>query len=178
MSRHPCLVLLLVTAFSVLGYDGAACTAPELSNQEVKKIVDRERTVRHDLAQPFPKYRWDVKKQGCYYVYIEVGLPEAPEYSQSFTLNQRGVIVDAAPAGMHCPEQVLTEAELAQIVGKARDTRKDLPAPLPKTRTRVERLRCMYQYFEYAVPESRGNFLVFTIDPFGELIGVYRSKPY
>ena len=40
------------------------------------------------------------------------------------------------------------------------------------------RERCLYMYFEYAVPERRGDYLAFTLDPLGEVMDVYRSKPY
>lgn len=79
---------------------------------------------------------------------------------------------------LKCPDKVFTESELAEIVKKEREKRQDLPPPFPNYKTRVERLRCMYLYFEYALPETRGNYQVFTIDPYGELMDFSLSKPY
>ena len=73
---------------------------------------------------------------------------------------------------------MFTEGELAGIVTNERARRKDVPPPFPKLRTHVVRERCLYMYFEYAVPERKGDYLVFTIDPLGEVMDVYRSKPY
>jgi hypothetical protein len=173
----------LALAATLSGFRQLSCAAPVLSDQQVKDIVDKERTTRTDLPKPFPEYRWIVRKQGRYYTYIEYGLPEAPEYNQIFKLNRYGAIVDVQTPGeseesMKCPDKVFTESELAEIIKKEREKRDDLPAPFPNYRTRVARLRCLYLYFEYALPETRGNYQVFTIDPFGELMEFSRSQPY
>jgi hypothetical protein len=166
-----------------LGYAQPACDARPLSDQQITEIVQKERATRTDLPRPFPKYRSLIRREGCHYVYIEYGLPEAPEHNQIFKLNQHGAIVDVqaggqAVASMKCPDKVLTAGALADIVKKERARRSDLPAPFPAQKTRVERLRCLYLYFEYALPERRGDFQVFTIDPFGELMDFSRSQPY
>jgi hypothetical protein len=173
------LTSLLATAiFPALAAAQPVCVAPALSDQQVKDIIDKARETRTDLGAPFPKYRWTVRRQGCHYVYIETGLPEAPDYRQSFKLNQYGAIVDADNSRLKCPDKVLTESELAEIVTRERKKRQDLPPALPNARTRVQRLRCLYMYFEYAQPERKGDFQVFTIDPLGELMEFYRSQPY
>ena len=165
-----------------LGYAQPTCVAPTLSDQQVKDIIDREKATRTDLPAPFPEYRWTARKQGCHYVYIEYGLPETPEYNHIFRLNQYGAIVDAGSGGitvnLECPDDVLADSELAEIIKKERAKRHDLPPPFPSHRTRVDRSGCMYLYFEYALPEARGNYQVFTIDPFGELMEFSRSQPY
>jgi hypothetical protein len=109
---------------------------------------------------------------------MEIGLPETPDYTHVFKVNQYGVIVDADTERLQCPEKVFTESELAEIIKKERARRKDLPPPFANSRTRVDRVRCLYLYFEYAVPETRGNYTVFTIDPLGELMDVTRPQPY
>jgi hypothetical protein len=154
------------------------CEAAALTNEEVKAIVDNERAKRTDLPVTFPQYTWEVRRRRCHYVYIEYGLPRAPDYSQSITLNQRGVIVDASPGGnIKCPEKVFKKEELFAFVSTERVKKKDVPVALSNSETRVERLRCMYLYFEYGLPRESGNYQVFTIDPYGELMSVYRSKP-
>ncbi len=179
MQRRRVLILLFLgVIFPALGYSQPTCTAPVLSDQQVKDVVDKERGTRTDLPKPFPKYRWVVRRQGCHYVYIEYGLPEIPEDNHIFRLNQYGVIVDADSSSLQCPDKVFTESELAEIIEKGRKKREDLPVLLPNYKTRVDRLRCMYLYFEYALPETRGNYQVFTIDPFGELMEFSRSQPY
>jgi hypothetical protein len=154
------------------------CADPPLSEQQIKNIIEKERAVSRDLPPPFEKSRTVLRRQGCHYVYIEYPIPQAPDRHNVFMLNQKGVIVDAEPGSVPCPEKVFTETELAEIIKNERAKRTDLPPPFPKSRARVDRQRCMYLYFEYAVPEARGNYQVFTIDPFGELVDVVRSKPY
>ncbi len=181
-SRRAWVLLLGLVIFPGLGYAQPTCVAPTLSDQQVKDIIDRERATRTDLPAPFPEYRWTARKQGCHYVYIEYGLPEAPEYNHIFSLNQYGAVVAASTGRttvkLKCPDKTFTESELAEIIKKEREKRHDLPPSFPSYRTRVDRLGCMYLYFEYALPEARGNYEVFTIDPFGELMEFSRSQPY
>ena len=181
-------LILLLAGF---GLPSFAQTSPrpaggdtDLTQQQIRTIIARERANRKELPKPFPKYRSTVKKHGNFYTYIEYGIPEAPEYSMIFKLNRNGVIVDVITAGdlektpLPCPEKVFTEAQLAEIVKSERERRNDLPAPFSKVRTRVARSRCLYLYFEYAVPEVRGKYQVFTIDPFGEIMEFSRSEAY
>jgi hypothetical protein len=161
----------------VRGQKQTACDALKLSDQEVKEIVEKERAKRTDLPLPFEKFNWIVQKDGCYYVYTEYGLPAAPEHNHIFRLNRYGVIVDARPGKINCPEKTLAKSELAATVAKERASRQALPQTFAQYETRVERLRCMYLYFEYALPREKGDYQVYTIDPYGELMDVYRSKP-
>lgn len=165
-----------------LGYSEPTCVAPALSDQQVKEIIDTERATRTDLPVPFQKYKWTVKRQGCHYVYVEYGLPETPEYNQIFKVNQYGAIVDAGTGlrgkSLKCPEKVFTESELAEIIKKEREKRSDLLPRFPNYKTWVHRSGCLYFYFEYNLPERRGDYQAFTIDPFGELMDFSRSQPY
>lgn len=94
-SLRVLVLLFVLIMLPAMSYLQPVCVAPALSDQQVKEVIDMERAKRTDLPAVFPKYRWVVKRQGCYYVYIEYGLPEAPEYNNIFRLNQNGVIVDA-----------------------------------------------------------------------------------
>ena len=182
---QSCQTLVLLFALVILpalGYPQSTCLAPALSDQQIKAIIDKERAVRTDLPAPFPKYRWLVRRQGCHYTYIEYGLPETPDYNHIFSLNQYGAIVDAQTgsrtSNLKCPDKVFTESELAEIIKKEREKWQDLPPPFSSYKTHVDRLRCLYLYFEYNLPEKRGDYQVFTIDPFGELMEFSRSQPY
>lgn len=174
----------LSSAFLLLStvvYAQPTCVAPSLSDQDVKDIIDKGRAQRTDLPQPFPKYRWLVRRQGCHYEYIEYGLPEAPEFNHIFKLNQHGVIVNVQTGGetvkaMKCPGKTLTDADLAQIIRDERRKRCDLPPAFASHKPRVARSGCLYLYFEYALPETRGDYQVFTIDPLGELVDFSRSQ--
>ncbi len=186
------IMLLAVFAANVR----AQCTAPPLTDQQIKSTVDQLRTTEGKLPPPYPKYRWIVHEKGCHYIYVEYGIPEMPEYARSFTLNRSGSLVDvddgrlvppasATPApssrvavGGSCPSRIITENELAAIIAAERSKQRDLPPSFPRYRIRVERLRCLYLYFEYALPETRGNYQVFTIDPYGELMEFSKSEPY
>jgi hypothetical protein len=173
-------VTLFMFAFAALpawGYQDPPCDAPAMSNEQVKAIIVKARSERKDLPVAFPDYRWVVQRRGCYYTYIEYAKPETPDQNHIFKLNQHGVIVDVEPEQQRCPEKVFTEAELAQIVRNERAKRKDLPPPFAKAVTRVDRVRCLYLYFEYADPPAKGNYQVFTIDPLGGVMDVIRPDP-
>jgi len=158
------------------------CEAPNLSADQIHAIVLKERATRDDLPPAFPKYEYTARKQDCHYVYIEYGLPAALEYYQMFRFNRYGFIVDVQNGGqiskLKCPEKVFTESELAEVIKKVRGQRQDLPSPFTKYKTRVDRLNCLYLYFEYNFPEKRGDYQVFTIDPYGELMEFSRNEPY
>jgi len=158
--------------------DRPNCEQPPLTDQQIIDLVARERATRKDLPPPPSQAQTSIRRQGCYYVYIEQPVPAMPEGNVIFKINQRGMISDVQPGSPTCPEKVFTAAELQEIVNRARTKRPDLPPPFPASRTRVERLRCLYQYFEYSLPEKRGNYQVFTIDPFGEVLDVIRPDPY
>ena len=154
------------------------CTSPALSQSQVADLIAKARKDQRDLPPPFAQTEIVFRRNGCHYIYIEYSLPRTPESQNIFKLNPQGVIVDVEPGTLRCPDRQFSEQELGQIVEKARAARKDLPAAYPHARVRVDRRRCLYLYFEYAVPEKPGQFQVFTIDPFGEVMDVYRSKPY
>jgi hypothetical protein len=151
------------------------CTAAPLTEAQLGAIVAKERQTRQDLPPAPGEYTTAVRKQGCHYVYIEYPVPRTPDRQNIFTINQDGVIVDTQPATMKCPDRQLTESDLLAIVNKARSQRDDLPPPFANPRTRVDRMRCLYLYFEHPVPSNPRDFQVFTIDPLGELMSGYRN---
>lgn len=182
MQSSALFLLFTMLVFPVASFSQPACDAPALSDAEVKAAIDRARTTSADLPIPFPEYRWSVKTRGCYYVYVEFGLPEAPDANHMITLNREGAIVDirarGQSRGLTCPDKVFTDYELAEIISTERAKRSDLPPLFENFRSQVERLRCLYLYFEHKVPEQRGDYQVFTIDPLGELMEFSRSQPY
>lgn len=171
-------VVILGSVLVAAGQAQAACEAPPLSEQQVKDIVDRSRAARDDLPPQFPRFSWAMRRQGCSYVYTETGLPAAPDYNYIFRLNQNGVLVDVEHAAMKCPDRLLGEAQLQAVVAQARATGNVSPSRFDRVRVHVQRQRCLYLYFEYAIPEARGNFDVFTIDSYGELLDQASSAPY
>jgi hypothetical protein len=180
MKNRPILPVLLVLILSpaTVMSQTPDCAGQVLTDQQVKELVTKARSTRTDLPAPFTQARTSLTRSGCYYTYIEFGLPETPHRTNIFKLDAHGNIVDIQPGTPTCPEKTFTEAELGEIVKNERTKRTDLPPPLPNARIRVERLRCLYLYFEYAVPESRGNYQVFTIDPLGGVMDVQRPDPY
>ena len=172
------VVLFLGAAVGLFADEWSHCEQPPLTDQQIIDLVARERAARKDLPPPPAQFRTLIRRQGCHYIYVEQPVPAMPEGNTIFKINQRGMISDVQPGSPTCPEKVFTEKELAEIVTKARMKRPDLPPPFPASRTRVERLRCLYQYFEYSLPEKRGNYQVFTVDPFGEVLDVIRPDPY
>lgn len=163
------------------GQDTSEPVTEDLADLEVKSIIEKQRAARSDLPKPFPKSEWVVTKQGSYYSCIEYGLPKAPGFNQVFKLNRHGVIVDAynaenPDASIDCPQKIYSVGELAAIVERERKKRNDLPAKFPELKTRVDRMRCLYYYFEYEVPDTQGKHHVFVIDPFGELMEVFPAS--
>lgn len=179
-SRVALAVLAGVLLFPALTRSQDGCDGLLLSDQQVQAAVARERSEQSDLPAPFSKYRWEVTRRDCQYIYVEYGLPETPERSRIFRLNRHGVIVDVQPSDgrFQCPGEILTETELGEVVSMAREARPEMPRPYPSYRTRVDQLGCLYLYFEYALPDVRGKYTVFTIDSFGELLEVSVSQPY
>lgn len=153
-----------------------------MTDQQVKEIVDKERSTRTDLPSPFPKFRWLVRRDGNHYTYAEYSLPETPEDSYFFTVNRNGVIVNVQSGTktdqIKCPGAELSQDDLKRIIDNARSTRSDLPESFTHYRTRIDRQGCLFLYFEYELPEKRGSYNVFTIDPLGEIMASSRSKAY
>lgn len=176
------LIIISMLSISHLAKAEIECKASELSGDQINEIITKERARRDDLPPAFDMYEYTVRKEGCYYTYIEYGLPSAMEYHQIFRLNQYGEIVDAQSGGVEanlkCPQKQYANEELAEIIKKAREYRKDFSQPFKSYRVYVDRLGCLYLYFEYNQPERRGDYQVFTIDPFGEVMDYSHSNPY
>ncbi|MFZ5469337.1 MAG: hypothetical protein ACOZIN_07850 [Myxococcota bacterium] len=180
---HRAVAAVVTTVAAGIAFADPPCAAPPLPEKAVQDIIEKERRTRTDLPSAFKKASWTVTRRGCHYTAIESMLPPTPEASHIFTLNQHGAIVDviignSPESPLRCPDKVLTELQLAQVVKSERAKRPGLHAPFPKSKTRVVRQRCLFLYFEYALPERRGDYQVFTIDPLGELIDASRSQPY
>jgi hypothetical protein len=79
---------------------------------------------------------------------------------------------------LKCPDKVYTEPELSEIVATERRRSPQMPRPALPNTVVVQRLRCLYLYFEYAEPRVPGKYVVTTIDPFGKIMLVSVSKPY
>ncbi|WP_426991523.1 hypothetical protein [Methylomonas sp. CM2] len=71
---------------------------------------------------------------------------------------------------MECPGTKLSEAQLIDIVNKARLSNLDLPKVFEKSKTKLVMVRCLYMLQEVALPESLNKSNTFTIDPFGQLV--------
>jgi hypothetical protein len=166
--------VLLATVF--LRAQDPSCPELTLSSEQVKQLIDRARETRTDLTAPFPDYSWSVRRQRCYYIYTEVGRPEAPDKNNVFWINQHGQIVDMRPGNMTCPAKEFTLDEVKQIVTTARAQRSDLPRPFANARAQMTRTRCLYFYSEFALPDT-GQYQVFTIDPYGGLFDAFRNRP-
>lgn len=179
--QAPSLLEGLVVTFMMSSVANAAkieCTSLTISNDQIREIVSRSRVEHNEIPREFSSFRWSVQRQGCHYVYIETGLPESPDYRQVFTLNQSGKLVDVENIALKCDGNNMDAAQLRLIIDRERSRRPDIPSAGPEVRIQNQRLRCMYMVFEYAVPEVKGKFDLFTIDQYGELLGFYRSLPY
>jgi len=173
------IITLLIFPVSALAQ--IDCHAPELSADQIHEIIIKERAIRDDLPRAYPKYEYKVNKEGCYYNYSEKEQPFTIHHIRSFTLNRFGAIVrilgsHAQEIEFKCPDKVYSEIELTEIIKKMREERKDLPPPFSKYRIQVERMGCFNIYFEIELPEDSRKYLVFEIDPFGELMKSSRHK--
>lgn len=94
-----------------------------------------------------------------------------------FCLLMLGAISNVYAKSLKCPDRIFSESELAEIVKQQRALRDDLPKPYGKFKTKVMRLRCLYVYYEYELPEGKNVYQNFTIDPYGEIMEFYINKP-
>ena len=81
-----------------------------------------------------------------------------------------GALPDPVGAQAPCPGPELTQAQLQDIVRKARESRTDLPARPAELEIAVRRQGCHYQYIEYPLPRVPDSLTVFTISPKGVLV--------
>jgi len=123
-------------------------------------IVAATRSAQSNLPRPWDKFRIEVRRKGCHYVYTEFAEPPRHHGYRFFTLNQNGVVVDVTEGfsdpqsnTLKCPGKVLTEAEVSEIVRSARKTRTDLPAP--------------------GYPPKH---ITFHVDGFGEIVEVFANR--
>jgi hypothetical protein len=178
--------VIVVSAITIAAADPPkkpACTAAPLTDDQVKAVIAKERASRKDLPPAFKKSTWKIHRTGCYYWATEWMDPATPDADISFILNQHGAIVDVRiglgqTSTIACPAKVYDDVELAAIVTKARVADGSLPPPFKTQRVATVRARCTYMYFEYRVPEKRGDYQLFQIDPLGEVMDVSISKPY
>lgn len=156
-----------------------SCEAKPIADEQIKALAQRERERRAEVPPAFPEYKWSVQRQGCYYVYTELALPLTPDKRQVFTFDPQGVLVDVEDVALKCPEKRFSNLELQGIAAQARARRQDIgPSSSAESRVQVVRKRCLYQVFEYPLPEVRGRFDLFTIDPNGALMEFQRSSGY
>lgn len=183
---YPLHLGIFLVIINLLIFPGSAlaqndCGAPELSADQIHEIIKKERENRDDLPRAYSKYEYKVEKQGCYYEYWEEKLPHTLHLSRRFTLNRFGAIVGIL--GSHgqelefkCPEKVYSESELAEIIKKERELQQDLPPPFSNYKVQIARYSCSYWYLEVELPEGSKNYLVFDMDPFGELMKFSRRE--
>ena len=95
MIRRKVAIAALALLPGSLVYAETTCTQPQLTDEQVVNIIATARASRTDLPPAFEHYRTVIRRDGCYYVYIEVSLPETPDLVHIFRLNQNGQLVDA-----------------------------------------------------------------------------------
>ena len=81
----------------------------------------------------------------------------------------------SAAAAMECPQRAFTEHELAQKLSQLRRQYRQIPKAFDQQETRLQRDNCMYIYFEYRKPSTKGVMQVFTFDMYGELMRFYEQ---
>ena len=178
------LAIICLLPISTSALAQSYCKAPELTKEQVHKIIMDEREKRSDLPAAFEKYEYSMDRQFCSYRYREDAIPYHPHQHFTFTLNQYGVIIraqggHALDIEINCPnsDKNFTDKELVEIIKNIRKLRKDLPPPLSKHTIRwpeegnfpVEKT-CLYAYFEFEAPFGKKEVRFFYIDLFGEVI--------
>lgn len=190
MRNHKLYILTLgilhLLIFPDSSYSQNKCTLPEITADQIHELVAKERKARDDVPPAFPKYEYTGRKEGCYYMYIEHGLPYAFEYAQIFRLNQSGMVVEAKIGNnaesvkLKCSEKEYAESELAEIIKKEREMRQDLSPPFLNYKAYVKRSGCLYNYYELNLTinmKEYKEYQAFTIGPFGKLMEYSRSEP-
>lgn len=168
------LLVVAIASLWAMPEQRTDCTAAALSDAQIKALVAKARETQKELPAPPGDFTVSIRRQGCHYIYTESGVPARPDRTNMFWINQHGAIVDVRPGAVACPEKVLSESALAEIVRVERSKRTDLPPPFAKPTVEVGRLRCLYLYSEFGNDPSQ--YVTFTIDPFGEVMDVFRGK--
>jgi hypothetical protein len=97
------LFLMLMLVPSIYAEQKLNCAdAPPLSDDRIKSIIADEKDKYKDIPAPYPPSDTMIRRDGCYYVYIETpliasALPERLVHADSsiiFKLNKHGAIVD------------------------------------------------------------------------------------
>ncbi|MGV7220176.1 MAG: hypothetical protein ACQ9MH_01475 [Nitrospinales bacterium] len=169
------LTIFNLSIIPVMALAQSDCGVPELFADQIHEIIIKERANRDDLPSAYKKYEYKVTKRGCYYTYYETLQPYTMHQSRAFTLNRFGAIVSvvgghADVIEIKCPKKVFSKSELAEIMKRERELRKDLPPPYLNYSTSVIRSGCLYLFAELELPEGSSNYQYFVIDPFGELM--------
>lgn len=94
MKIYFAAALILTLWFANVANAQPKCIAPTFTDGELANIIAHERSYRNDLPSPFPQYKVIVRREGCYYYYSELGIPDAISYTQIFVFDQYGRIVD------------------------------------------------------------------------------------
>lgn len=186
MTSHKLFLLTLITInllmWPVLVLATNHCPSLELSAEEVHTIVAKEREEKNDdFPSAYLNPEYEMRKNGCYYVYQEYELPRVPHGDQTFRLNRFGVIVDISIGGrqwekMKCPEKVFSEKDLTKIIKNARKAWNGLPPPYLNYEIRSIKSHCEYFYREKDLSEEQDSSVMFMIDAYGELMSFTQSK--
>tara|TARA_R110002073_G_scaffold330987_1_gene515309 strand:- start:375 stop:686 length:312 start_codon:yes stop_codon:yes gene_type:complete len=101
--RFSPLLALAMALTPAVGLNAATlereCEVRPFTDENIVAIIERERSIRNDLVEPFDEQEIRQFRDGCFYIYQEWSLPKTPGMSNTFVLDQYGVIVDVTAGG-------------------------------------------------------------------------------
>jgi len=83
-----------ICACSKDAYGDNKCIDPELSRDEIIKIVEVEIERRFGKIQRGANYEIEIKREGCEYIYIEREIPHTPGGYSIFKIDSKGNVID------------------------------------------------------------------------------------
>lgn len=146
------------------------CKTPDISKENLIKIIQQERLARKDLPTEIPNAIIDVRRQRCHYIYSESSPVELK--SHNFSVNQYGVIVNVSIPhtvfSMNCPSVELSKEALSAHLKQIRIQEPDIPREPQSYTVDLNKIGCYFMYEEdYDNPMY---FQLFTFDFNGELV--------
>lgn len=161
------------------------CGVPDLSHQDVVKIIEKVREDNPELSSKKGSAEISVRRELCGYVYIEVPKPGARRFEPILVnINLDGVIIEylegfSATSAVNCPQIMgkknkeavkYTASKLESFLKINREIYDDLTIDPINAKSKVIELLCTYSLYKEFRDDGRLVQNVYTFDVFGNLI--------
>ena len=159
---------------------GITCKTPAFTKKEIINIVKKAREANPKLIAETENADINIHRQRCHYVYRETPRANTTvDLSRYVTINEVGEIASfivgrSGKSGFKCPDVKYSVEQMAKFLQLSRARFSDLPKQPNDFTARVNKVRCMYVYYEYPLSIKEGKGYSFTFDYNGDL---YSFRP-